>query len=59
MAGEGDLEYMRENGLPVLEPTVLNRTISFLASPASAGITGEKIIGKDFDAWLAEREIDF
>ena len=59
MAPKGAAEAMRENGRPVLPPTVLNETISFLASPASAGITGEKIVGKDLDAWLKARGITF
>ncbi len=59
MAGEGDKEFFLEHGLEILPPSVLNKTISFLASPASAGITGEKIIGKELDAWLAERGIAF
>ncbi|MCR5538813.1 MAG: SDR family oxidoreductase [Lachnospiraceae bacterium] len=59
MAGEGDKEFFLEHGLEILPPSILNRVISFLASPASAGISGEKIIGKEFDAWLAERGIVF
>jgi len=50
-------ERHRQRGLPVLPPTVLNRVISFLASPASAGVHGEKLVGKDFDAWLKERGV--
>jgi hypothetical protein len=45
--------------MPILPPTILNRTISFLASPLSTGISGEKIIGKDFDTWLKNRGITF
>jgi gluconate 5-dehydrogenase len=41
--------------MPILEPDVLNPTILFLASDESNGITGEKIIGKDFDSWLDNR----
>ena len=59
MAGEGVLEHFRKNNLPVLPPSILNKTISFLASPLSAGISGEKLIGKEFDVWLAERGIEF
>ena len=40
----------------LLPPTVLNEAILFLASPRSAGITGEKLVGRDFRAWLASRE---
>ena len=57
MAGRGDAQERRKKNLPVLPPTVLNKTISFLASPASKGIHGEKIIGKDFDEWLAAKEL--
>lgn len=59
MAPRGATEAMRKSGRPVLPPTVLNKTISFLASPASAGITGEKLVGKDLDAWLEARGIAF
>ena len=39
----------------------MNKAISFLASPASAGITGKKFVGKDMDVWLKENgiEMDF
>lgn len=59
MAGDGVLEHFRRNNLPVLPPDILNKTISFLASPLSAGISGEKLIGKELDAWLAARGIEF
>ena len=59
MAGEGIKEYFIKNNLPILPPTVMNKAITFLASPASAGITGEKIIGKDIDEWLKEKGIEF
>lgn len=59
MAPKGAAVAMRNSGRQVLPPTVLNKTISFLASPASAGITGEKLVGKDLDAWLGARGIAF
>ena len=59
MAGEGVKEFFLKNHMPILQPTVMNKVISFLASPAAAGISGEKFIGKDFDQWLADRGIDF
>ena len=59
MAGEGMKEFFLQNHMPILPPTILNRTISFLASPLSTGISGEKIIGKDFDTWLKNRGITF
>ena len=55
MAPPGAKERMLEAGLPVLPPTVLNEVILYLASPASAGLTGQKLVGKDFARWLAER----
>ena len=39
----------------MLPPTVLNEAILYLASPRSDGVTGEKITGRDFRAWLASR----
>ena len=48
MAGAGVKEFFQQNNLPILPPTVLNKVILFLASKDSAGITGEKFIGKDF-----------
>ena len=59
MAPPGAKERMLRNGLPVLAPTVLNDVILFLASPAAAEITGEKLVGKDFAQWLAARGIPF
>ena len=48
MAGEGVKEFFQKNNMPILKPTVMNKAILFLASDESNGITGEKIIGKDF-----------
>ena len=56
MAPPGLTERMRAAGLPVLPPTVLNEVILYLASPAAAGLTGQKLVGKDFARWLAERK---
>ena len=55
MAPPGLTERMRAAGLPVLPPTVLNDVILFLASPAAADFSGEKLVGKDFAQWLAKR----
>lgn len=55
MAPAGAKERFLQSGLPILPPTVLNEVILFLASPAAAGLTGEKIIGKEFRQWLADR----
>ena len=59
MAGAGVKAFFEEHNMPVLPPDVLNKVILFLASPAAVGITGEKIVGKDFDDWLAARGIAF
>ena len=59
MAAEGVKEFFIKNNLPILQPTVMNKAISFLASEASHGIYGEKIIGKDFDEWLMGKGISF
>ena len=59
MAGKGDLERYRKIGKEILKPDVLNKTISFLASPASKGINGEKIVGKEIDEWLMQHNIEF
>ena len=59
MAGEGVKEFFLKNNMPILPPTVMNKAISFLASPQAAGIYGEKLIGKDMDEWLKEKGIQF
>ena len=59
MSGKGDREFRLKNNMTILPPTVLNKVISFLASPASAGIHGKKLIGKEFDQWLREKGVEF
>ena len=59
MAPKGAQAYFLNNHLPVLPPTILNKTISFLASPEAKGITGEKLVGKEIDQWLEARGIAF
>lgn len=59
MAGQGVKEFFQKNNMPILPPTVMNKAVSFLASSASAGISGEKIIGKDIDVWLESKGIKF
>ena len=59
MAPKGLLESHLRNGRTVLAPDVMNEAILFLASEASAGITGEKLVGKDFRQWLTEKGIEF
>ena len=56
MAPPGAKERMLAAGLPVLPPTVLNDAILYLASDAAAGLTGQKLVGKDFSQWLAKRK---
>lgn len=52
MIPEGLPEEARRRLLP---PEVMGPPIVFLASPEAEGITGERIVAKDFDRWLAER----
>lgn len=59
MAGTGVKEFFQKNNMQILQPNVLNRVILFLASSESSGLTGEKIIGKDFDVWLKNKNIIF
>lgn len=37
----------------LLSPQVMGPPTVFLASPEATGLTGERIVAKDFDAWLA------
>lgn len=55
MATDEMREAFRRDGRAMLPPDILNPVILFLASDASAGITGQKLIGREFDAWLRER----
>ena len=59
MAGVGVKEFFQKNNMRILEPTVLNKVALFLASSASAGISGEKLIGCEFDQWLSDKGIEF
>ena len=59
MAAKGAKEFFEKNNMTVLQPTVMNRLILFLAADASRGITGEKFLGRTFDEWLEEHGIDF
>jgi len=45
--------HYKERGL--LPASILNEPILFLASGKAAGMTGERIIGKEFHKWLAEK----
>ena len=48
-------EAFRREGRSTLQPDVMNEAILWLASPAAEGLTGEKLVCKDFAAWLAGR----
>jgi gluconate 5-dehydrogenase len=39
----------------LLEPAVMGPPIVWLASPEAAGVHDERIVAREFDAWLAER----
>ena len=57
MAPDGALDFMIKNGRPVLQPTVMNSLISWLASPEAEGVTGQKFVGKDFTPPTKIREV--
>ena len=38
----------------LLPPEIMGPPVVFLASAEAEGITGERIVAKDFDAWLAD-----
>ncbi len=52
-------EFFSRHNIPILEANVMNKAILFLASSYAEGLTGEKIVGKDFDEWLKNRNISF
>ncbi len=51
MVPEGLGESVRRS---LLDPKIMGPPVVFLASPEAAGITGERIVAKDFDLWLAD-----
>jgi gluconate 5-dehydrogenase len=57
MTEKNRADFLRFSAL--LDPSVMKRPILFLASPLAAGMTGERIIAKEFDSWLGERSIVF
>ena len=59
MAGAGVKAFFQQHNMPILPPTIMNEVILFLASPEAKGITGEKIIAKDFETWLNNRGLAF
>ena len=49
-------EYLKGNYTrPLLPAEILDDAILFLASPLAEGMTGERIIGKEFGEWLTEK----
>ena len=59
MATDSMREAFRRGGMKMLPPDILNPVILFLASDVSAGLSGEKLIGREFEGWLRERGISF
>ncbi|KPU45274.1 3-oxoacyl-[acyl-carrier-protein] reductase FabG [Oxobacter pfennigii] len=53
---EGLREEFRKR-VNLLGPDVMNEAILFLASPLAEGMTGERIIAKDFHQWLQDKGI--
>jgi NAD(P)-dependent dehydrogenase (short-subunit alcohol dehydrogenase family) len=43
-----------ERRATLLDPSIMGPPIVWLASPAAAGVHGERIVARHFDAWLAE-----
>lgn len=43
---------------PLLQPDVMSEPIVFLASPQSDGITGERLVAKQFREWVAKHGSD-
>jgi gluconate 5-dehydrogenase len=39
----------------LLDPAVMGPPIVWLASEEASGVHGERIVAKDFEAWLARR----
>lgn len=52
MIPEGLLEEASQR---LLQPEIMGPPIVYLASPDAEGLTGERIVAKDFDQWLAGR----
>jgi NAD(P)-dependent dehydrogenase (short-subunit alcohol dehydrogenase family) len=47
-----------ESQFSLINPRVMAEPIVFLASPASEGLTGERIVAVEFEQWLKERGIN-
>jgi NAD(P)-dependent dehydrogenase (short-subunit alcohol dehydrogenase family) len=52
MIPEDVTDEMRSN---LLDPAIMGPPIVWLASPEAAGVHGERIVAREFDRWLAER----
>lgn len=52
------IAFFQKQHLPILEPTILNQPILFLASKQAQNITGEKIIGNKFATFLQEHHLE-
>jgi hypothetical protein len=50
-------ELRGELKIPLLQPEVMADPIVFLASSRADGITGERVVATEFEAWL-ERKIE-
>lgn len=51
MIPEGLGEEARRRLLP---PEIMGPPVVFLASAEASGLTGQRIVAKDFDSWLAD-----
>jgi hypothetical protein len=40
----------------MLDPSVMAAPIRWLCSPAADGVTDERIVARDFEAWLLARQ---
>jgi NAD(P)-dependent dehydrogenase (short-subunit alcohol dehydrogenase family) len=55
MIPDGMPQAVREQ---MLDPAVMAAPIRWLCSPAADGVTDERIVARDFDAWLRNRTTD-
>jgi NAD(P)-dependent dehydrogenase (short-subunit alcohol dehydrogenase family) len=49
-------EMTEERRANLLDPAIMGPPIVWLASPQAAGVHGERIVARDFGAWLAARD---
>lgn len=52
-------DLFSQHNIPILKADVMNKPVLFLASSYADGLTGEKIVGNEFDEWLKNRNISF